>query len=116
MNPVVVVHFLSALLAMGVAVPLIKRRIKMNEAYGVRFAQAFASDEAWFELNHYGGKLLFRWGVVIALTALVGVPLKKEMWVAYNWSALVIIAGGLIFIIARTYRYARTLAVPPRSP
>ncbi|MFM8765486.1 MAG: SdpI family protein [Spartobacteria bacterium] len=40
------------------SIPLIFRRVPMNSFYGVRFAQSFKSDAAWYSINEYGGKAL----------------------------------------------------------
>jgi uncharacterized membrane protein len=107
MNPVVVIHLFAALLAMGVAVPLIQRRVKMNHWYGVRIPAAFASEEAWFDLNRYGGRLLFFWGLTIAATAAVGAFLEKKDWITYDWTSLAIIVGGLALVVAKIYSQVR---------
>ena len=107
MNPIVIFHFLAAVIAIAAAVPLIKGRVKMNEWYGVRIPAAFASEEAWFDINRLGGRLLFLWGVVVAATAIAGAFLSKKAWIAYNLASLAIIVGGLIFVVARIYSYAR---------
>jgi uncharacterized membrane protein len=106
MNPVVIVHFVVALLAIAAAVPLMRGVVKMNPWYGVRIPAAFESEERWFDLNRYGGRLLFLWGLCIVATALVGSQLRKSAWVAYDWSALVIVIGGLALVIALIFRHA----------
>lgn len=107
MNPVVFVHLFAALVAIVAAVPLLGRRVKMNHWYGVRVPAAFVSEEAWLDINRYGGRLLLWWGMVIAATAAAGAFLEKKDWSTYNWTALVIIMGGLVFVVARILRYAQ---------
>ncbi|HVU16104.1 MAG TPA: SdpI family protein [Candidatus Didemnitutus sp.] len=123
MNPVVIVHLIAAVLAIAAAVPLIRRKVKMNDWYGVRIPASFASEDAWFDINHYGGRLLLFWGLTIAGTATVGAFLEKKEWITYNWVALVVIVGGLAVVIAKIYGYARARkganrppgAIPPSS-
>lgn len=107
MNPVVVVHFLAALVTIVAAVPLIRRRVKMNHWYGVRIPAAFASEEAWYDINHHGGRLLLYWGISIAATALIGAFVGRPYWVAYNWIALGVILVGLVGVLVQVGRYAR---------
>jgi uncharacterized membrane protein len=109
MNPVVIGHLLAAIIAMIAAVPLAQRKVKMNSWYGVRIPAAFASEKAWFEINQYGGRLLFAWGLVIAVTATVGAFLGKKDWVTYDWTALAIILGGLALVVAKIFGFARKL-------
>ncbi|NND70455.1 MAG: SdpI family protein [Rhodothermales bacterium] len=40
------------------AIPLIRRRVKVNYLYGIRFKKSYSSDEAWYDINEYGGKVL----------------------------------------------------------
>ena len=47
----------SGVLIIGISIPLVKRKIKMNRFYGFRIRKAFESDEIWYDLNAYGGKL-----------------------------------------------------------
>jgi hypothetical protein len=107
MNPVVIVHLLAAILTIAAAVPLIQGKVKMNPWYGVRIPAAFESEERWFEINRYGGRLLFAWGVAIAGTALVGAFLERRTWVAYDWTALAIIMGGLALVVVLIFQHAR---------
>lgn len=107
MNPVVVVHLVAAVIAIGVAVPLTRRRVKMNHWYGVRIPAAFESEEAWFDINQYGGRLLMVWGLVIAATACAGAFLKRKDWIAYDWTASAIVVAGLLVVVGSIYRYAR---------
>lgn len=107
MNPVVIIHLLAGIAAVAAALPLIQGKVKMNPWYGVRIPAAFESEERWFELNRYGGWLLFAWGVAVAFTALVGAFLERRAWVTYDWTALVIIMGGLALVVVQIYRHAR---------
>ncbi len=107
MNPIAVAHLVVAAVTMAIAVPLIRRKVKMNRWYGVRIPAAFESEEAWFDINHYGGRLLFVWALAIAVTATFGVFLEAAEWISYNWTALAVILGGLAVVVAKIYRYAQ---------
>lgn len=78
----------------------------MNSWYGVRIPAAFASEDAWFEINRYGGWVLFFWGLSIVATVIVGMLFPPRRWIIYNWTALAIILGGLAAVIALIYRRA----------
>ncbi len=62
----------TAILIAGLSIPLILRKVPMNDIYGVRFPQSFKSDEAWYEINEYGGKALLIASVPIFLVGLLG--------------------------------------------
>ena len=63
-------NLFCALLIGGLAVPLIRGRIGPNRTYGVRTRAAFASEEAWYAINRFGGRELLRWSVPVALVGL----------------------------------------------
>ena len=44
-------------LLLALSIPLIKGKVKMNYLYGVRFKKSFESEENWYALNRYGGRL-----------------------------------------------------------
>lgn len=55
--PVQYVHIgLGAAVAIG-SVPLMLRKVPMNTAYGIRTRKAFVSEENWYRINEYGGRL-----------------------------------------------------------
>jgi hypothetical protein len=60
------------------------------------------------EINRYGGRLVLFWGVAMAVMAAVGAFLRPHVWVTYDWSALIVILGGLavvVFLISRHVRH-----------
>ena len=85
MNPIAIIHSIVALVIIGFSLPLVKRKIKRNQ---------------------YGGRLMMRWGIVIAITAGIGLTLPKKYWIIYVFSALAVILVGLGIVITLTSRYA----------
>jgi len=57
--------------AMAVSVPLILRMVPMNRAYGIRVRKAFASEQSWYDLNAYGGKVFLVVGALLVVFGLV---------------------------------------------
>lgn len=106
MNPFAILHVGAALAAIVVSLPLIKQKIKRNQWYGVRIPEAFKSEERWLEINEYGGRLLLRWGIVIAVMAGIGLPLPKKYWLVYSYGAGVVILGGMGTVITHIFRYS----------
>jgi uncharacterized membrane protein len=106
MNPVAILHIIVALVIIGFSLPLMKRKIKMNPWYGIRIAESFKSEERWFEINQYGGRLMLWWGVVIGIMATIGLSFERRLWATYDFGALVIVLGGLGVVIALIFRYA----------
>ena len=107
MNPIAIVHVAAASIIIAMSLPLIRRKVRMNHFYGIRVAEAFESEAAWFDINHYGGRLLRTWGLLFAATATVGLLVPQRSWLAYNCASLVPILGGLAVVILKIHRYAR---------
>lgn len=57
----------TGLLLIGLAVPLIRRQVKMNRWYGVRIPKAYVSEANWYALNEVGGRWLAGAGVLLTL-------------------------------------------------
>lgn len=106
MNALALTHLVVASIIIVSAVPLIKRKVRMNPWYGVRIPAAFASEERWYDINAYGGRLLLVFGVVFALTAGAGLALGKGCATAYYWTATAVVVIGLAAVIGLTLRYA----------
>ena len=49
----------------GLAIPLVLRRIGSNRRYGIRYRKAFRSEESWYEINAFGGRQILIWAVPI---------------------------------------------------
>lgn len=88
------------------AIPLIKRRVKMNAIYGVRFKKSFESEDNWYAINEYGGRLLRLNGIVLIIMGVLGV------WAPETTTGIVLMSCApltvLITCIA-TYRFATQL-------
>jgi hypothetical protein len=64
------VNILIGLLLMASAIPLVLKKVKMNHFFGFRFTKCFASDENWYTINQYGGKLFLYWALPIIASGL----------------------------------------------
>ena len=102
----------SGVLIIGISIPLVKRKIKMNRFYGFRIKKTFESDDIWYDLNAYAGKLGIIWSIPILIAGIVCffIPIHDENIVM---SALVlvlvpILACSLITLI-KCLAYAKKL-------
>ncbi len=81
--PIPYVHCGFGLLMILVSVPLVLRKIPMNRAYGFRIRKSFVSQNNWYEINAYGGKLMLAFGFFVALFGLIGpliAPPPASLW------------------------------------
>ena len=71
-------NLLCSIIGIGLAIPLVKRRIKMNRWYGMRFTRSFESDESWYAINEYGGRRLIVWSIIVAIIGLAALVVSLE--------------------------------------
>ncbi len=60
-------NILTSVLIITLSLPLVRKSIRPNSWYGIRTKEAYASDENWYAINAYGGRLAIRTGYSIAL-------------------------------------------------
>ena len=101
----------ETVLTMAMAVPLMRGWVKPNPVYGLRTPRTLSDESLWYRSNHYGGRLMFRIGLVqlIAVVALFGVPGLRANFVAYNLSCGAVILGGILLGCVLMIRRTRSL-------
>ena len=98
---------IAGLLSLGLALPLIANRVGRNSAYGVRFPESFRSEEAWFAINHFGGKRMALWSVPQILWGIAAyfVPMSNN-----TTAAIAVGTAPILFLLIglfETWRFAR---------
>jgi uncharacterized membrane protein len=66
-----IINIACALLIIGISIPLVKHKIKMNYLYGIRIKKSFESEDSWYKINEYGGKQLIIWSTPMILVGLI---------------------------------------------
>ncbi len=99
-------NLFSALLCGGLAIPLLRGKVKMNTWYGVRFKKCYESDAHWYDINRYGARRMLFWSGVVLLGGLAAFFLPLE---EHDGLTLALALTPLVYVIAclETYRYAR---------
>lgn len=100
----------ETVVTMALAVPLMRGWVKPNRIYGLRTPRTLGDEGLWYRSNHYGGRLMFRIGLVqlIAVVALFGVPGLRDNFVAYNLSCGAVILGGILLGCVLMIRHSRS--------
>lgn len=100
---------LCALLAIALAVPLLRRRIGRNALYGIRFAKSFQSDQLWYDINEYGARRMILWSVLLLGIGLASFFLPLEG--RDGLGLALALAPVVIYLIPcmESYRYASRL-------
>lgn len=48
-----------------ISIPLVAKKIPMNNLYGFRIPKALESEKSWYEVNRYGGRQLIQWSLLL---------------------------------------------------
>lgn len=97
------------LLFIGLAIPMIFRRVPPNHIYGFRVRKTLENPDIWYKANEYAGKALVRAGIVIVVGAVVFalIPgIKESAYVGINVAVMSI--SGLTALVL-SLMYLRTL-------
>lgn len=75
------------LLLVGLAIPLLRGRVRRNIWYGFRIPASFASEEAWERINRHGGRCLLWYAlaqVLLGVAALAFWPRERVAWMVWT--------------------------------
>ncbi len=88
----------------ALAYPLRVGRVKMNRLYGMRFPQSYYSEESWYKINAYGGRLLLIWAILVMVAGIVltAVPVSVS-----RETVLIALVVTFFIPVIITYSYAR---------
>ena len=102
-------NILTGMLVVGLCLPMIKGKVKMNPWYGARFRKAYESDEAWYKINAYCGRRMIYWSIVVMLIGVLAlfIPLGDE----YFLRTLLMACTSLLLIVPciETHNYAKSI-------
>lgn len=107
MNVTAIVTLLSGVLIFFVSLPLIRRKVPMNHVYGFRIPAAFESDQRWFSINAYGGRLMAFGSVPIMAAGLVGLFLPGDWFLPYASTATAVTVISLLVPVVLVLRWSR---------
>lgn len=101
----------EGLLLMGVALPLIRRRIKPNPWYGFRVPKTLGDEDVWYDANAYSGRLLLSAGAVHVLTAVLFflVPGLRNNLGAYTMACTLVLFVGIGRALLLSSRFLHSL-------
>jgi uncharacterized membrane protein len=94
--PIPYVHAGLGILTAILSLPLILKKVPMNRAYGIRVRKAFASQDNWYVLNAFGGKLLLACGLFLVVFSLLSQGVAPPP--VSPWAPVFLIAPLLVFV------------------
>ena len=101
--------FVVGLLISGISIPLIKRRIPINNWYGVRLPNTMKDKDSWYETNYRAGKLLFILGLIISLVSSVFCFIISVDAVTYSIIMSLITLVGTIVLMVKSIMIANNI-------
>lgn len=102
-----ITFLITGLIFSALSIPLIKRKVKINNWYGIRLPQTTKSESVWYEVNATMGKYLFVFGIIISVLSIYFYfyPLENEFFMIYLLLAILII--GTMLFIRISIKYSR---------
>jgi UDP-N-acetylmuramyl pentapeptide phosphotransferase/UDP-N-acetylglucosamine-1-phosphate transferase len=106
-----ITFFVTGLIFSGLAIPLIKRKIKMNSWYGIRIPQTTQSENIWYEVNEIMGKYIFSWGIFISILSLYFIlnPTDPDYLMVYILLGILIV--GAVLLVVTSYKVANRISL-----
>lgn len=107
---IMVTYLLGGLLLVGLALPLIRRRIKPNPWYGFRVAKTLADSKLWYDVNAYSGRLLLYAGIATCLAAVALWFIPGLGLGSYALGCATVALGSLLLTLLLSFRYLNSLS------
>ena len=105
--------FFVGLVFVGLAIPLILKKIPPNQWYGFRTPKAFRDEETWYEINRYTGRIILLIGIIQVIYNCLMVPVRfhddEFFYQLFLPGNLLILVGGSIIMIISGLRYLKKL-------
>ena len=103
-----VINILVGIVFIAISIPLVKRKIGMNDLYGFRISKSFESAQNWYNINAYGAKQLIIWSIFIILigVAFLFIPINEGTHLIFAVGPITL---SVLITIIKTLIYANRL-------
>ena len=109
METILILYVVIGLLAVIIAVPLIKRKVKPNWIYGFRVPQTLSDPAVWYAVNAHFGRRLLVTGLATALAAALLFDVPSLDVDSYAWALLAVFALFFSVGLVQSWRYMQSL-------
>lgn len=75
------------------SIPMILGKVPPNPIYGFRTRKTLSDPEIWYDVNEFAGKLMFVWGGVMAVAAIVLDRIDGMSIDSYSYAFLAVVLG-----------------------
>jgi hypothetical protein len=107
MTAIAIATLLTGLVTMVLCLPLINRQVPRNDLYGIRIAAAFESDQRWYDINAYGGRLMAKWSSLIVAAGICGFFLPQGHVSTYATASLLVTLLAILVPVIKVYLWSR---------
>ncbi|HET7624501.1 MAG TPA: SdpI family protein [Verrucomicrobiae bacterium] len=98
---------LTGLVLFFICLPLIYRKVPMNDLYGFRIPAAFKSEQSWYDINAYSGRKMAGWSWLISASGAAGFFVPTKYFLAYTIGSTATTLFAVGIPIFQTYRWIR---------
>ncbi len=96
-------------LFMAVAQPLIERRVKPNDWYGVRTPKTKSNEDTWYKANEYGGRTMRTLGLATLMASMFLLPLGHRDAQTYALACTAVVFVGALWMAVLNLKYIAKL-------
>ena len=101
-----IIIFSTGILFSILAIPLMKRKVKMNNWYGIRIPQTMEDENVWYEVNAAMGKYIFSWGIFISVLSLYFFLNPTSPGYLMIYVLIGVMIAGAILLVILSYKIA----------
>jgi len=98
---------LGGLFIFGFSLPLVFRKVPMNELYGIRIRAAFESEQRWYDINAYGGRQFAAWSWLLIGAGVIGFFIPPGAAHAYAPVSAATVAVATMVPTILVFRWSR---------
>jgi hypothetical protein len=104
------INSIAGLFFMLSCIPLVRRRIKMNDLYGFRISKAFESEQNWYDINEYGARKTMGWSIFTFISGVAAffISFEDDSMLSWLWVTLPISLTAIVPIV-QTFKYSKRI-------
>ncbi|MCS6775304.1 MAG: SdpI family protein [Chloroherpetonaceae bacterium] len=100
---------LSGALIIGLAIPMIQRKVAPNPVYGFRTPKTLSSPDIWYPANEYSGRLMAVAGGVTILGAILLALWPGLTAEQYLWGGTAVLLSSLGWAVWKSFQFLNRL-------
>lgn len=89
------------------SLPLMLRKVPMNQVYGIRIRAAFESEQRWYAINAYGGRQLAIWSLLLIAAGVTGFFIAPAHFKMFAYGSLLAAILAITMPLLMILRWSR---------